>query len=35
MGAGSSRLMNRALTKEEMEQQRALDAAGRDKGTPK
>jgi hypothetical protein len=35
MGAGPSRVLNRAATKEELQLQRALDAANRDKATPK
>ena len=35
MGAGTSKLLNRTLTKEELLLQKALDEAERTKGTPK
>lgn len=35
MGAGPNRIMRRAITREELEFQKALDAAERQKGTPK
>lgn len=35
MGAGPNRIMRRAISREELEFQKALDAAARQKGTPK
>jgi hypothetical protein len=35
MGAGPNRIMRRAMTREELEFQKALEAAERQKGTPK
>jgi hypothetical protein len=35
LGAGPNRIMQRALTKDEIEFQKALDAAMRERGSPK